>query len=296
MSFRQEIRDTLIANRPKLTEKSLSSYISTLYNIPKKVTPDVNYDKITVKYFKQRVSKILEYLAPIPSHKRKTILSALYILVDVSKYQEKMNEDIADSQEYYKSQQKSQKQEENWIEWPEVLKVHDTLAGNSIRLFKKKNLTATDFNQLKHYILLSCFTQIEPRRVMDYSFMKIRNYDEETDNYYNENEFVFNRYKTASTYGQVHISIPEYLTTLLNIWIEINDSDFMIPTNKGTRTIESSITKMFNKIFNKNISANMLRHSYLTHIYGSIPGINEMEERAKAMGHSVSQALEYVKK
>ena len=107
---------------------------------------------------------------------------------------------------------------------------------------------------------------------------------------------MFNKYKTAKTYGQVKIGLPEHFITLLDLWCEINDTDYLIPTNKGTRTIESSITKMLNKTFDKNISANMLRHSHLTHTYSGIPGLQEMKKRALAMGHSVDQAIQYIKK
>ena len=40
----------------------------------------------------------------------------------------------------------------------------------------------------------------------------------------------------------------------------------------------------------------MLRHIYLTDTYKDIPEINKMENLAKDMGHSVSTAMEYIKR
>ena len=40
----------------------------------------------------------------------------------------------------------------------------------------------------------------------------------------------------------------------------------------------------------------MLRHIYLTNVYKDVPKINQMQDLANEMGHSVSTALEYVKR
>ena len=40
----------------------------------------------------------------------------------------------------------------------------------------------------------------------------------------------------------------------------------------------------------------MLRHIYLTDVYKDIPKINKMENLADQMGHSVSTAMEYIKR
>jgi hypothetical protein len=40
----------------------------------------------------------------------------------------------------------------------------------------------------------------------------------------------------------------------------------------------------------------MLRHIFLMDKYKGMPGINEMKDTAESMAHSVSQAMEYVKK
>ena len=40
----------------------------------------------------------------------------------------------------------------------------------------------------------------------------------------------------------------------------------------------------------------MLRHIYLTNVYKNVPKINQMQDLANEMGHSVSTALEYIKR
>jgi hypothetical protein len=51
-----------------------------------------------------------------------------------------------------------------------------------------------------------------------------------------------------------------------------------------------------NKIFGKKVSCNILRHSFLTEKYKDIPAIKQMQETANDMGHSINEALMYVKK
>ena len=40
----------------------------------------------------------------------------------------------------------------------------------------------------------------------------------------------------------------------------------------------------------------MLRHMYLTNVYKDVPQINKMENLANEMGHSVSTAMEYIRR
>jgi hypothetical protein len=56
------------------------------------------------------------------------------------------------------------------------------------------------------------------------------------------------------------------------------------------------LNKRFQKIFDgKKISVNILRHSFLSEKYKGYD-LKSMIETAHDMGHSVGQALEYIKK
>ena len=135
-----------------------------------------------------------------------------------------------------------------------------------------------------------------PRRSLDYSEMKIRNYDVKTDNYYKGNKFFFNKYKTVKSYGTQSIEVPKQLNDLLKKWIKINERDYMLYSSNGNKINPPQITRILNKIFGKKISTSMLRHIYLTDTYKNIHEINKMENLAKDMGHSVTTAMEYIKR
>jgi hypothetical protein len=69
----------------------------------------------------------------------------------------------------------------------------------------------------------------------------------------------------------------------------LNDSNWK-PLSQVT------FTQRLNKIFGKNVSVNILRHSYLSQRFadGKI-SLKELSQTAKNMGHSLEQSLEYVK-
>ena len=126
--------------------------------------------------------------------------------------------------------------------------------------------------------------------------MKIRNYDVKIDNYYKANKFYFNKYKTVKTYGLQVLDVPKELNNVLKKWIKINTNDYMIYSSNSNKLSCPQITRILNKIFGKKISTSMLRHIYLTNVYKDVPQINKMENLANEMGHSVSTAMEYIKR
>ena len=47
-----------------------------------------------------------------------------------------------------------------------------------------------------------------PRRSLDFSLLKIYNFDEETDNYYKKGIYYFNIYKTKDVYEKQSLAVP----------------------------------------------------------------------------------------
>jgi hypothetical protein len=137
---------------------------------------------------------------------------------------------------------------------------------------------------------------LAPRRSQDYSELKIRNYDTKKDNYYKSGKFYFNIYKTASKYGLQIIDVPKELDVILKKWIKMNTNDYMLYSTNKNKLSSPQISRILNKVFDKNVSTSMLRHIYLTNIYKDLPALNKMQELSREMGHSVLQAMEYVKK
>ena len=292
MTFREIIEDEIKQKRPHLNPSSLKTYISILFNLHKKLDPDDE----SIKWFDDD-EKILKYLEEKTPQTRKTELSALFILTGNENYQKQMLLDCKHTNDLYKSQKKSQKQEDNWMSSSEIKDIYDNLFDQVNAMFSKKLLA--DYSTINNFILLGALggvSGLAPRRSKDFTEMKIKNYTS-ADNYYKAGKFYFNTYKTSKEYGEQMIDVkskaPEFYK-ILNKWVKYNPTDYLLFSTNQQKLTSPQITRMLNKIFGKNVSVDMLRHIYLTEKYGALQ--SSMAETAKDMAHSMKTQAEYIKK
>ena len=111
-NLKLQLRECLLNNRPNLSEKSLQSYISTLFNIPKKM----NVITESCDFYKDNVNEILDYIKDKKPNTRKSILSPLVVLTGIDKYKTLMNEDLVSYNDLQKKQEKTEKQIKNWLD------------------------------------------------------------------------------------------------------------------------------------------------------------------------------------
>ena len=285
------LQEKLKETRPNLSTSSVKTYISILSNIYKKLNGEGN-----IEWFNKESNQILKCLEEKNDQTKKTNLSALFILTGKQEYQSVMNSVMKTVNDNYKNQKMNEKQKENWISIDEIKEKYNVLSADANLMLNKKKIL--NENVMMEFLLMSFLSGVimPPRRSLDYSEMKIRNFDTKTDNYYKGNKFYFNKYKTVKTYGIQSLEIPKELNNVLKKWIKLNENDYMIYSSNGNKFTPPQITRTLNKIFGKKISTSMLRHIYLTDVYKDIPKINKMENLADQMGHSVSTAMEYIKR
>jgi integrase len=302
-------------NRPLLSKSSLRTYNSIILNLAKKC--DIKIED--ANDINKNIDCILNHLKDIPPRLRKTTISALVVVCDdkgdshsklLERLRTMMSSDskIAKSEE--DSQTKSQTEKDNWIEWTDVLDKYNKLKKDAEMYMKDETLYTNPvsgagsprdkhkFNVIKMYILLSMFILINPRRSLDMVHFKIRNIDKSTDNYMDakDNKLIFNSYKTMKTYGQQVVDLPKELKKIITKWMTINKTDYLIPDSTDGISSSNKITNLFYKFFGKKVSVNMLRHSKITNLYKDIPALVDMKKTASDMGHSLGEALLYVKK
>ena len=285
------LQEKIKQNRPNLGTSSIKTYISILSNLYKKLNGEGN-----IEWFNEEHDEILKYLGDKNDQTRKTTLSSLFILTNLKEYQTVMNTIMKKVNDDYKDQKMNQKQKENWISIDEIKEKYNVLSADANLMLNKKKIL--NENIMMEFLLMSFLggVIIPPRRSLDYSEMKIRNYDVKTDNYYKRNKLYFNKYKTVKTYGLQILELPKELNNVLKKWIKINTNDYMIYSSNNNKISCPQITRILNKVFGKSISTSMLRHIYLTNVYKDVPQINKMENLANEMGHSVSTAMEYIKR
>ncbi len=295
----ENIKEEIKKQRPNLSASSVNSYYSILKNLYKKLNEGKEED-FKNDFFKKEKETILKHLETMPPKKRKTILSALVIYVDCDKTRDEYRKQMMDDIKVSKEEDIAQKRDDSkdWIDWNDVINVYNALRKDTYYLMKSTDdLTPKEMNVIQDYVLLSLYVLIAPRRSMDYIELKFRNQTPE-DNYidFKKNKIYFNKYKTSKYYKTQVVDLPRDLKNILNRWYSFNKNDYLLIDTNGNKLNQVKLNQRLNKIFGMKISVNALRHSYLTNKYGNIPALKDMLETADNMGHSLDQALEYVKK
>jgi integrase len=287
------IKEYIKDKRPSLSDSSITTYSSVLKSLYKKV-----YNSVEIDYAKfDDADKILDFLKDQPPNKRKTLLSALVIITDNKKFREQMLSDVRDYNKEISKQEKTESQEENWVSQEQVETIFNDLKKNAGLIYKKDNKNGNDLQVLQNFIILALFKLIAPRRSKDYCDFKIKNIDKEKDNYMDKGKFIFNSYKTAKTYGKQEVPIPKELTMIINKWIKINPTDYLLFDVNMNPLSSVKLNQRFNKMFDgKKTSVNMLRHSFLTEKFGdAVKKNDELSNTMTDMGSSAGMAKTYVK-
>lgn len=292
-----EIKEYIKSKRPSLGESSITTYASILKNLYKNI---FGKGEVDFKKFEE-VDKVLEYLDDMPPNRRKTILSSLVIITDNKKYRDLMLEDVRNYNKDISKQEKTEKQEENWVTNDEIKEVYNDLKSAADMLYKKAHRTPNDLQQIQSYIIMALLSgqHIPVRRSKDYVDFRIKNIDPEKHNFISENgkELVFNSYKTAKTYGQQRLPLPVKLKNILKKWIAINPTEHLLFDLHFNPLSNVKLNQRLNRLFDgKKVGVNGLRHSVLTEKFGDeIEKKKEIEKVMRDMGSSSSQLTTYVK-
>jgi hypothetical protein len=298
----QQIADYIKSKKPTITPSTLKTYECIIRNLYKNIfkpegpKKDIKYE---LTKFNTDKDKVLKYLKDIESRKRKTLLSALVSITDDNAYRNLMIDDIKEYNKEEAKQTKTKTQKENWVETDDLKELLNKFEHESKYIYKKTEKTMRDYQILQSYIILALFSgeYIPPRRALDYTDFKIKNIDTEKDNYKYRNKLIFNTYKTAKTYGKQEVKVPKKLNDILNKWIKVNPTDYLLFDNNNNQLNSVMLNQRLNKITGKKAGVNQMRKTYLTGKYDkSIDTKEELNKDMKLMGSSVLQENIYIKK
>jgi hypothetical protein len=313
----------------RLTDKGLSASSIRLYlrNL-EKLNDDMPLKNLNfLKNVEYIVNKLIDYKENTKRGYLISITSALST-DKTTKAKQKLYDTylklMVDKNKQLKAQESTntmtETQEKNWVSWTDVEKKMKELEEKVAKFKDAKEINESNYNTLLSYMILSLYYYKQPRRNMDYQkVIVIKNEMPDlptTDNYlvYADKKFIFNVFKTAKKEGQQTEEIPDSLMAIINLYLKFhpyfrlhpiskmkkadnNNSDpqryFLVYFNGKPLDKVNSITRILNKVFGKSVGSSLLRHSYLTAKNGKV--LETLKEDAKAMGHSVDQALDYIK-
>jgi hypothetical protein len=287
-SFMNSIYTRFITEK-KVTESSAREYIRRL------VIANCEQPFNSLNFLNNK-SKVLECLKDYKPNTKQNVFTAIVSIARLEKKESLVKLYYQDMMESGtpQSNNKTETQKDNWMDWDEVLKIKNDLHSK---------LDSWE-NRLK-YFLVCLYTDIPPRRNIDYIAMDVvPKYNEsmpKNKNYLSlqDNEMIFNVYKTSKHYGEQKLQISPELKKSLDEYLKhhplkrMKQFPLLVNTFGGSYKTSGAITIMLNRIFKKKVGASMLRHIYLSNKYGN--ELKEMKEDSKAMGHSLNEQRDYIK-
>ncbi len=300
----KELKEYISKKRESLSTSSINTYSSILRSLYKQIHGTTDVDPKRFDDSKEVISAMKD----LPPNKRKTILSALTVVSGMKEYRDLMMEDISNYRKEISEQEKTPKQKAAWVTQEEIKQTYKQLEKQANTLYKKGSMTNAEKQKYQDYVILALLSgiHIPVRRSKDYVDFKLRNIEEDKDNYIDKSgkKLVFNSYKTSKSYGKQTLPLPTKLRNVLKRWASINDSDYLLidSNNNPLGNNDSShgsvkLNQRLERIFNgKKVGVNGLRHSILSEKYQPmIEQKRKIEEDLKKMGSSGEMATTYIK-
>lgn len=259
---------------------------------------------------KKYLSGVLVALSPKgknqPEEKNKKIYSEYLSLLN-NQNQEYLNK--------ISNNNKSEKDIQKWTDWNSIVNVNKSLKrelnAKGIKMSNPETRNKKQLFLLQDYLISSLYTMLPPRRLdygnaliiskNDYDRLKQKDKDDNVylvDEKKNKKFFSFGKNAVKSeTVNNVIIETPKELNTVINAWLKVNDTKYLLINKKGEIMGKNALSKQLTNIFEptgKKLSVVMLRKIYLSDKFGDIR--KEMKETAEEMNHSTgTQQNIYVK-
>jgi len=268
--------------------------------------------------FLKKPNKVIEYLEN--KYSNQNTLKAYYTGIvgilnrlngfekSLKLYQKQMMKHLKESNKIQSENKLSEKEEKNYMKWKDIL------------AFQDKSWTYED------RFLFNLYTCIPPRRLEDYMLLKFvkikklkqldnldKNYNYLVSNKQGLQKLVLNKYKTHKKYKQFVINLrkPDELPIFqfkkllksAESFVKntgIKSGELCFPDVKGEvksvyKDMNYRLTYVFRKT-KKNISVNILRHSFISHYTNSKNvSLKTLKKLSNYLGHSILTLLSYRK-
>lgn len=288
--------------RPRISDSSIKTYVSLLRTFYRKAFPDDEH--FDIEKFETDKKHLVSILEEIPYTKRKTIVAAIVVITDGDEiYRTMMMSDIKRIEKDTEKQELTDKQKTNWITPEEINEKLVELSAEFKLMTSKSHIGVTELQRAQPYVMLCLYSgkYVPPRRSIDYAVMRINGDINLTkENYIDKKkkQFVFNHFKTVKTHGQERTEIPPELWKILNKWMTINTSDYLLTDRSGKPLSSVTLNQRINKLFpgKPNVGVNGFRKSFLTSKFGDMIERNkDLSDTMKEMGSSSAVATSYIK-
>ena len=309
-----EIEKAILAMRD-VKASTLKVYMTNLRKLKENVGGKKGLD------FLKKREEVMNYLSNLKRATQMTYLIAIRMaILSMNKnnkldnlleyYYEEFLKRKKETDEERGKNEKTTKQEENWVTMQELREVMDNY-GKKIKnnkLAKKDELNKKEMDLVQKWLVTNLYLHdANPPVRLDYTPMSVITEQEyeagvnQDKNYLviksrNNKYFIFNNYKTKDSYGVKKIKVGSKLNTAINLWLKYNKTGTLLINKEGNPMSSNHFSKYVMATFaptKKKIGASMLRHIYISDKFE--PMSKEKQEVAEKMLHSVSEQGVYAK-
>ena len=320
-AFFEKLAADIRAHR-SIKDSSLKVYLFNLRKLYEKLG---HRDEMKSLKWLEDEDTVLEAISEMAPSSRKTILASIVVALaasgdgykdELEKYRATMTELAESYNADLKKQEKSPAQEKNWTTLAALRRVMRNYKAELVTrdVFKKPRaaISKRDFDLLQRWIVTCLYVLDDdnPPLRLDYTMRVVSKseYDDmsekekSSDNFLvvqsrNKKVFSLGSYKTDGKYGVVEIPVGRKLNSALNLWLNVNDTGYLLLNAKGERLGANGLSKLINRAFEptgKKVGASLLRHIYISERFPAQGA--EKEEVADKMLHSVDMQTGYAKK
>ena len=318
------IRKKIKESRPNLSDSSINTYISSLFHLYKKTGDTTEFSSLKFLFDFDEITKLLK---DMPDTTKKTRLTAIVVALKslpkkdstdklIEKYVALMEAVAEQYNNFIKTQVKTKRQKDNWVEVQDIDKVTNRLFNRiqERELRTKTELSKKDYSLLQEFVVLRLYSSYPIRNDLATTlYLSQKEYDKLKDktkeNYIVKHDgskytIYLNKYKNSKFLGSREYPVDKKLAKVLDIWFRFNKSKYLLTKTDRTRMLGSnSLTKLLTKLFErelgKKISTSLLRHIRATEDNKDNTTILEDEAKEKEIEnkylHSADMHKKYAK-
>ena len=269
-------------NKIKLLENLMKHDINWIIDHPRKTVK-----AIKAHYQENQTRKaFIAAIRTLFKHDETLIINKTDKFIKWEAYAKEANEAV---QKWYTQGEATPRQKENFVDWPTINQTLSKLTPNT-----------------PEHLLLAMYTLEEPKR-QDYGALKIlkvmspQEEAQQKGNYlimYPQNIIlVMNDYKTSKTYKQFRKTLSPELTHIIKESLNSHPRSYLFQDKSGNPFKDKAFANYSNrilfKIFKKNVTVSLLRHSYIQYMYNQGTTHNQRYKMSKSMGHSIAMQSQY---
>lgn len=267
---------------------------------------------------------VIEFLESQSISVRKNFLSAILVVLSPEErkkpapeykevydcFSKMLKKDHVKYTEQISSHNKNTKENENWLEWSQIIQIREELYQNVKEITEKEELSNQELRKLQKYLVLCLYTMHPPRR-LEYADTVVITQDtfqqlpisKKNDNIFlvigQSKQLCFGKNMVkSSTSENVIINVCPELSEVLDIWLKHNTKNYLLLDSRGNKLTKNGLSKLLRRIFDhtgKNISASMLRKIKISSEFDPIVA-DKQQKLARSMNHSVEvQQTVYLK-